>query len=120
ESPTDPPAGVKVPSVPTRPPYQAFGRSTTGSGCCGKLWRQTMTGWTRFWPRWKARKDGENDEQDDTEHGRRAVHRGAEKVCGVAGGGLPRAHRREADPKVDARTGRMDHAGVHQRGQARR
>ena len=41
-------------------------------------------------------------------------------LCGAAGGGLSRAYRAGADAEMAARSRRLDDAGLHQRGQARR
>ena len=63
---------------------------------------------------------GRPDEQDDAEDRRRPPCRRHQALRRRAGSGVSRAHRAGADPEVAARSGRLDDAGLHQRGAAGR
>src|ERR1700679_3005422 len=92
---------------------QVLKRWTDGSQCCEKLWRQTTTGWTKFWRGWKNTRKEKSDEQDDAED-RRRYPRDCDKAVHCAPrGGVPCPHRSEIDPEVVAWTGRMDDARMH-------
>src|SRR5215469_12452069 len=74
-----------------------------------------MKGWTTSWPKSKQRKEGRKNEQDDAEDRGRPARGGDEEVCGVTRSAVPGTYGAEADPEMDAGTGRVDDAGVRQR-----
>src|ERR1700688_4724475 len=95
-------------------------RWTNGSQCCEKPWRQTTSGWTKFWPGWKNTRKGKSDEQDDAED-RRRYSRNCDQVLRCASRSrVPRPYRTEINPEMAAWSGRLDDAGLHQRGEGRR
>src|ERR1700730_12176428 len=93
---------------------RASKQCTNGWPCCERRWRKTMTGWTRFSPAWKKRKEEKNDEQDDVAHRGRFPRSRNQALRRASRGRLPRPHRSEAGSEMDARPGRLDDARMHQ------
>src|SRR5215469_7677586 len=92
-----------------------------GCPCCAKLWNGTTSGWTRFWLRWnQARrgKNGEHDDQDESQDRRRYSYRGDPALRRASRSRVPRAYRPETDPEMAARPRRLDDARLHQRSPA--
>src|SRR5919108_1394341 len=94
---------------------------TNGWRCCEELWKKTTAGWTCFWQAWnnqkkRKRREEKNDEQADFKDGRRHPRDSDPALRRTARSRVPRPHRSEAGPEMDAWSGRLDDARLHQRG----
>ena len=67
-------------------------------------------------PRCRPRSERTRREQDDDKDRRRHACRCHAPLRGLPRGRLPRPHRAEPDPEMAPRPGRLDDAGLHQRG----
>src|ERR1700688_4815683 len=113
-------AELRVRSVLVVSRMPVLKRWTNGLQCCEKPLRQTTTGWTKSWPGWKNTRKEKSDEQDDAEDRRRYPRDCDQALRCATRSRVPRPYRSENNPEMVAWSGRLDDAGLHQRGEGRR
>src|SRR5579871_41766 len=113
-------AGSRVRSALVGSQKRVLKRWTNGSQCCEKPLKQTTTGWTKFWQGWKNTTKEKSDEQDDAKDRRRYPRDCDKALRCTSRSRIPRPYRSETNPEMVAWSGRLDDAGLYQRGKGRR